>query len=122
MALGREPAFDLVALRCALHDQPVLACAFSTEQRPPVHNLLLERDHLVDERRVLLRHRVRRLDACHEVAETASAEENGERGLLTLGRVARNEAPLERTLRMPEIAARDAQRLVIDPQLALDLS
>ena len=63
MVLGGEPALDLVALRRAHRDQPVLPDALGAQQRPPVHDLLLERDHLVDERRVLLRHRVGRLDA-----------------------------------------------------------
>ena len=61
--LGGEPPLDLVALRCARRDQPVLPGAFVAQQRPPVHDLVLEREHLVDERRVLLRHRVDGLDA-----------------------------------------------------------
>ena len=61
--LGGEPPFDLVALRSARCDQPVLPDTLDTQQRPPVHDLMLERDDLMDERRVLLRHRVGGLDA-----------------------------------------------------------
>ena len=63
MPLGGEPPLDLVALRRARRHQPVLPGAFVAQHRPPVDDLVLERDHLVDERRVLLRDRVDRLDA-----------------------------------------------------------
>ena len=63
MPLGGEPALDLVALRRARRDEPVLPGAFVAQHRPPLHDLVLEPDDLLDERRVLLRHRVGGLDA-----------------------------------------------------------
>ena len=47
MPLGGEPPLDLVALRCARRHQPVLPGAFVAQHRPPVDDLVLERDHLV---------------------------------------------------------------------------
>ena len=63
MPLGSEPALDLAAFRRARRDEPVLPGAFVAQQRPPVHDLALEADDLLDERRVLLRQRVGGLDA-----------------------------------------------------------
>ena len=86
-----------------------------------MHDLVLEREHLVDKRRVLLRHGIDGLDACHEVVEAASAEDDGERGLLVLRRVDRDEPLRERSLPPAEIAAGHAERLMVDPKLPLEL-
>jgi hypothetical protein len=85
-----------------------------------VDDLVLERDHLMDERRVLLRHRVDCLDARDQVVEALGAEDDGERGVLLLRRVDGHDALRERVLGLAEIAAGDAERLMVDPQLVLN--
>ena len=65
----------------------------------------------LDERRVLLRDRVERLDPRDEVVEARGAEDDGEGRLAVLRRVDRDEPLRERLLRGGEVAARDAERL-----------
>jgi len=72
--LGGEPSLDPVARRRPRHDQPVLPGTLVPQERSAVHDLVLERKHLVDESSVLLRDRIDRLDPRDEIVETASAE------------------------------------------------
>ena len=90
------------------------------QQDPALDDLVLESDHLVHQVRILLRNRVDRLDPGDEVVEAAGTEDDGERGLLLIRRVDRDEPPLEHNLRLGEISAGDAQRLPVDVELALD--
>src|SRR5207244_8792170 len=93
----------------------------SPQQSPVMHYLVPERDHVVDERRILLRDRVDGLDPRDEVVEAASSEDDGERRLLLLGRVDRDEPFRKRALRTCEVPASDAQGLPVDLQFVLDV-
>ena len=75
----------------------------------------------MDEGRILLRDRVDGLDSRDEVVEAASSEDDGERRLLLLGRVDRDEPLRKRALRACEVPASDAQCLPVDPELVLDV-
>ena len=60
----------------------MLLGALLPQQSPVMHDLVLERDHLMDERRVLLRHGVDGFDPGDEIVEAAGAEDDCERRLL----------------------------------------
>ena len=74
----------------------------------------------MDESRVLIGHGVDGLDPRDEIVEAAGAEDHGERGLLLIRGVDRDEPFRESVLSAAEVAAGDAQRLPVDAELVLD--
>jgi hypothetical protein len=119
--LGGEPPRDVVALRGARLDQPLLPDSLVAQQSSVSHDLVLVADHLVDECRVLLGDGIDGLDPGDEVVEAAGAENHGEGRLLVFRRVDRNEPLRQCVLRAGEVHARDAERLPVHTELLHDV-
>lgn len=114
MLFGGQPAPDPVARSCPSCDQTTCAGPLLAQQHPAIPDLAGERPDLADQRRVLLRDRVDRLDAGDQVVEAVRPEQNCKGGLLVFRRVDRDEPRGQRALREREIPVRDAERLPVD--------
>src|SRR5207302_1441421 len=97
----------------ALEDEAANGASRVVEELPMPDDRVLVRRDLADERRVLRRDRVESLQPVDEVVEALCAEDDGEGRLAVLRRVDRDEPLGEGLLRGREIAARDAERLLV---------
>ena len=118
--LRGELRIDRVLRGRALGNEATGGASRVVQELPVAGDRALVRRDLLDERRVLVRDRVLGLEAVDEVIEALRAEDHGEGRLAVLRRVDRDEPLGERLLRGSEVAARDAERLLVDREFLLE--
>ena len=120
--LAAELRADARLRRGARGDELALALV-RTDERVLVHGHgSLEAHDLVHDGDVLLRHRLHRLDAVHEIVDARRPENHAE-GRLVVARGVDGDEPLhERPLRLLEVRARDVKSNLVHLQVVLDLA